>query len=1666
MPPDKDGPSPTLPPPGSPTPIDEARPKTPLSAADEPVTEVFDPLRPTRLAGEQEADGSQARARPRPGALEDALEEARASFGERGHERLITFYTRELQAHEPGELDKATAALYQHEIGELLETRAGDEGAAVKAYAKALQLDAALEPNLWAIRRVFERRQLWPNLVKLVDAEVRFARSDAERAELLVEKGRLLEDRLDDAAGAKESYLKATELAPDSLAAWMGLEKLLPQGAPASERETILAGLELATPEPGRRAVLLLERARLAEELGRIDQAIELCRAAQAAFPESERALNELERIAIKAGRIEEQVAVLADRIELAGRERETAPPDVGLGLTDRMVEWYRRQAALLGSKEPERAWAALEAALGLAPSHPLVLEDLIAVARSLGRSSELADLLARKADLGDPRARVALKLERAEALFHAGKLEEARACEAEVEKEAPGHLVVLIARERAALAAGDLAHLAELYLEEAKLAEGGGALAGAWSAALGADPLWAATAYAQAALLLGDRLGRDREARTALEAALRVSPGFEIALAALERLFRRTGQTAELAQLLERRLDDSPAPALAERLLENLITLEDTLGNTSQAVQAARRLVELKPKDQRARFRLVELDRAASKWADATSDLAELASLLEGDRRADVLLERAELLERQLADPEAAVETYRQVLELRPDDRRATLALEAFSRAGSLTAEEPSRPEAFQDLTRALEREAEASSTPERIAASLLKLAELEERVRRRPVEAARVYRQLLERVPHHPAALRGLARVARAQGDFATAAEALADDANQLEPAPSRAARLLELGELYEDRLEQSGAAEQAYARSLETHATTHAALARLRVAVARDADRAEIDGALVKLEAALQDPAAQAALLDERATLAAGAGDGAAAEQLALKAEALAQGNLGARFKLIRARGARLELGAVATELDALAAQTTDQALAGGLKRRAGVMALVAGGAKGAEQARRMLEETYAVSARAASAPDSALLIPLAEVTRDPDALAARAGLASGAAEAEWRFERAEALEGSGQLGEAALETRRVLELNPRHLPALELKRRLAHAGGDRVGWARATLTLAGQLADPDEVAELHSEAGAELERAAITNEAAAAFRGALDRRPLDPHAYQRARELLVGLYAKERDPGPLVELYGHRLAHLTEAKERLPLLLDRAELLAKEADLGGAERDLRAVLESEPDHPEALRRLGELLALNPAARAEAIVRFERYLELEPDAVNRRGVLVRLAALEETAQPEIAVQHLEAALEVEKTAAELDRLATLLVRLRHWQRAVEALGRLASLLPSGSHRAKTEVRVAGIYRDGFADPRAAGEALLRALENDPLEIEALHQLVPMAHIGQVDRRVLDQHLRRAIDKVSAEIAIDPSVAAPYGTLARLWGWRGDEDARAVAAQALALVSGQAAPIRQIAADPTRELGAAQFERAMGEASQGAALAIWRVTADAAARVYGPELGALGATRADRANTRSLPPAWLAVDQIAQGLGVKPYELYVSSRPEVCQVVGAQLVCGSWFAAPLEPARRFTVARQLALLRDRLGPVEVLDAEELEVHFAACAQLAELPPLASLGRIAADDARIEERTKALGKALGRKERKALAALGPRFAELPDLDGFRAAVLKGAARLGLAVGGDLEAALTTLGLDPAHDPLAWDLMRFATSELFLTLRREMGLRG
>src|SRR5581483_2124862 len=322
------------------------------------------------------------------------------------------------------------------------------------------------------------------------------------------------------------------------------------------------------------------------------------------------------------------------------------------LSATEELVAIRRRQAQLARAVEGAdgaRAWGFLERALEVAPIEPLLTRDLVELAESLGRWEELAAMLARRIESAPQPVRIGLQLERAEALRRAGKIAEADAAEAEVQVQSPGHLGLLVARERDALKAGDWEKLAALYLEESELAASDRTPTGA------PDARWAATARTQAGTLYGNKLGREADAQAAFERALELEPGFRSAVKALERLYARTGKHAEHAALLERELEKAE-PARAERLYDSLIAVRESgLDDPAGAAQAARKLVELRPDDVRLRLRLVELDRAAGRFADAAEDLANLAKLVPEDRRVELVLERAELLERRLGDDAGA---------------------------------------------------------------------------------------------------------------------------------------------------------------------------------------------------------------------------------------------------------------------------------------------------------------------------------------------------------------------------------------------------------------------------------------------------------------------------------------------------------------------------------------------------------------------------------------------------------------------------------------------------------------------------------------------------------------------------------------------------------------------------------------------------------------------------------------------------------------------------------------------------------------------------------------------------------------------------------------------------------------------------------------------------
>ena len=258
----------------------------------------------------------------------DPIQRALEGAGEIDYQERLDRYLKEMEA----EPDQSRKAVLCYEVGELQETHLGDEPAAIKSYSKALKFDNLFLPNLWAVRRVFWRRQLWPNLLKLLDAELKFVQDPAHRVNLLMEKGEILRIHQNDPAGALACYVEAHTSDPSQIHPVLILEKLYREHGNLAELFAVMRAHADASGDPDRKTAVLLSMARLDEQLADADydRRRALLLEALACARQPERALYELERIASLEDRTEDVLDALRrqEDLYLIGVEGAAAAED------------------------------------------------------------------------------------------------------------------------------------------------------------------------------------------------------------------------------------------------------------------------------------------------------------------------------------------------------------------------------------------------------------------------------------------------------------------------------------------------------------------------------------------------------------------------------------------------------------------------------------------------------------------------------------------------------------------------------------------------------------------------------------------------------------------------------------------------------------------------------------------------------------------------------------------------------------------------------------------------------------------------------------------------------------------------------------------------------------------------------------------------------------------------------------------------------------------------------------------------------------------------------------------------------------------------------------------------------------------------------------------
>ena len=623
-------------------------------------------------------------------------------------------------------LPEPEAARLLAQAAEVARREAGNPARAEELYRSLLASDPVSEPALLALSELAEARQDWAALAEILERRSLAATTPAEGARLALRLGRLQEEQLGRRDRAALRYAAAVRL--DA-----GLVEARQRGLTAclALRRFAQAKRLLDTARDGG-----AERAGLARDYARIGTIL----ADQALFHDvAMDALIEaltLDRAAAGAAEARERLTAVPRRWREEAAELEARAAS---GPRRDSPELLLRAAQLKAAYSPDGVGAAvelLERAWLQAPGLPVVLELLERVLEERkdfgGHAASLERLAAATRDRG-ALVQVYLALARLR-LIRLGDAAGALAALGKALEFDPACETAAVQSFEQLADAGRFAEalaVLERHLEAAPEKPGHALL------------------RVRAAELARVRLGDVERARRHLEGALRADPGNGPAAAALVPLLTERGEWARLAEVLSVRVATETDNAERVRLQERLAGVEqERLDRPGDAFRTLSKALAIDPRRGSIRAAMEEAARRARLLPEFCRALRSAARAVAADpavRRA-LLRRAAELLDRELGQPEAAVEVWRELASADPSDRESASAL----------AECETRARLQGEALAMLEAAHARAQGPDRLKTGLA-LARALSTAGRGPA-AARAWRELLEASTNDQEALWGL--------------------------------------------------------------------------------------------------------------------------------------------------------------------------------------------------------------------------------------------------------------------------------------------------------------------------------------------------------------------------------------------------------------------------------------------------------------------------------------------------------------------------------------------------------------------------------------------------------------------------------------------------------------------------------------------------------------------------------------------------------------------------------------------------------------------------------------------------------------------------------------------------------------------------------------------
>jgi tetratricopeptide (TPR) repeat protein len=779
--------------------------------------------------------------RERLGKRDDAirtLEEARA---ESPTDRLVledlaALYEREQR---PGDQADVLAALVEeaegaeavalyHRMGALLRQADRDE-AARDAFERALARDPTHGPSLRELGELHEAAGAHAALAEVLRTQAEALRDPLRRAVAHGRLGEHLERRLDDPEGAIEQHTRALALDPRHAPSFKQLVRLYAEAARWRELVDLHARQVEHASSKEEAIAHLFEMGRLYEEaLREPAQAAAAYRAILERAPKDLGAVQALQRATERAGRYGELVDALEAEAALRV-EAERAP-------------LLARAAEVLDVHldDPPRAVAAYQRVLASAPKHAAALEGLGRLLHRLGRWEELLELL---------RVELATLPDAARAA-HLAKMGEL--CEARL-----GDDDRAVALYREALQQdptyGPARSRLIARLETRRDHDG---VADALDAELShrTEPATRARLAYRLGVISESHLGDPRRALAAYETALEAQPGSRPVEEARARLLAAEGAHRRRVADLERQAREGDEEHRRGAWSAAGELWEHTLGDPRKAADAHERALDDDPAHLPSLLALERLYRRLSRFDDLARVYATLArTLTDRPSRVAALRELARVQERIDARVVDRRTTQEAILMLAPGDPEALAELEALA----LSQDDRTL------LARIDATWIEGTTDPRLAAAHRVRLAETLEA--KEDPAALDAFRAAVQADPESLAAVRGLARTARRQGDSEARVDACRREAALLADDARAAGCWVEAGRVLRTELGRATEAAEAFERALELAPEDAEAASALRDALTSVGQAAAAADRLCRAAARVEGPRRRALYRD---------------------------------------------------------------------------------------------------------------------------------------------------------------------------------------------------------------------------------------------------------------------------------------------------------------------------------------------------------------------------------------------------------------------------------------------------------------------------------------------------------------------------------------------------------------------------------------------------------------------------------------------------------------------------------------------------------------------------------------------------------------------------------------------------------------------------------